>query len=47
MRAAGVVIEAGGEGTGEIVGTVGVSFWVHAKMRRGIAAMSRDDFLRI
>ena len=46
-RVAGAVMGAGGEGRGEIVGIVGASAWVHAEMRRGIKAMSRDDFLRI
>ena len=46
LRVAGVVMGAG-ESTGEIVGTAGVSFWVHAEMRREIAAMNRNDFLRI
>ena len=43
----GVVMGAGGEGTGEIVGTMGASLWAHAEIRKGIATMSRDDFLRI
>ena len=47
LSVAGVVMGLGGEGTGEIVGTVEVSFWVHAEMRRGITVMSRNDFPRI
>ena len=44
LMVAGVVTGVGVEGRGEIVGT---SFWIHAEMRRTIAKMSRDDFLRI